>query len=400
MKILFYTDTAVPHLGGKSSHIIDLSEGLKVLGNEVHIISSSSIPKFQRYFDKFKKLSILHYKYTDFGTYSYKSMEITDRTIQKLVKEYLNKNNVDIISAQDPISALYAYELSGNKIPIVLTMHSYFGKSMTELTNDKKGMRQKDFDRLRDRDIKSLGIVQHLIAVDTRIKNDCETYIKSDSSLFVPCTTIPNFVNTEKYKPSLKEEKRIARNELEIPDEMRVMICVRRLVDKNGVFYAIEAMKKINGVILLIGGDGPNMNKLKNYVYNNSLTQKIRFLGGIDGELKKKVYAAADYSIVPSITVNGLQEATSISAIEGMSCGLVTIVSSIGGLRELVQDHVNGLLVPEKNSAMISAAVNDLQRNETEANYLSKNARKTVEEKYSHIAAAKKYYEVFRRAAQ
>ena len=399
MNILFFTDTAVPHLGGKSSHILDLSAGLKEIGHNTDIISETSLHGARLFGTKLKKLFIQHYKKSDFGTFSYKSMDITDRAIQRLLKDYLKYHKVDVISAQDPISALYAYEIVRNNIPIVLTMHSYFGKSMSELSDDKTSMRQKDFDRLRDRDVHALDVVKALVAVDTRIKEDSEVYIQNCANKGLKCVSIPNFVNTNTYRPSNKEEKLLARRALSIPDDKKVMICIRRLVDKNGVFYAVQAMKNIEGLVLLVGGDGPNMGKLKAFVSENHLEAKVRFLGGVDGELKRNVYSAADYAIVPSITVNGLQEATSVSAIEAMSCGLTTIVSGIGGLKELIHNDENGVLVDEKNSEMIAKVLTELLCDEERSVRLATAARESVMKNYSHIAGARKYFDIYKMAS-
>lgn len=398
MNILFYTDTAVPHLGGKSSHIIELKNGLEAIGHHADIISVCSISPIQRKIDKIKKVFILHYKKSDYGTYSYKSMKITDRSIQKVLKTYLKTHKVDVISAQDPASVLYAKEVVGESIPITLTMHSYFGKSMSVISNEKTEMRQKDYDRLRDRDLESLKIIKELITVDTRIKEDCEGYMEENPDFRVNTTAVPNFVNTDVYSPASKEEKAAAKEKLGVPADKKVMICIRRLVDKNGVFFAIEAMKKVEGVVLLVGGDGPNMEKLRKYVEENGLSDKVKLLGGVDGQMKKDVYSAADFAIVPSITVHGLQEATSISAIEAMSCGHCIIVSEIGGLAELVQNGENGISVPEQRSDLIAKELNGLLADDELRNKLLENARNTVIAKYSHIAAAEKYLNIFERA--
>jgi glycosyltransferase involved in cell wall biosynthesis len=322
-------------------------------------------------------------------------MEITDNSILKIAKKYLKHNHVDFISAQDPISAINIYKIVGNKIPIILTMHSYFGKSMSELSDKRNQMRQKDFDNLLIRDLKSLKVISALVSVDTRIKNDCDQHIQKMNIQGIPSYVIPNFVKTDIYKPASPQEKEKAKIKLSIPPSLKVIICIRRLVDKNGVFYAIEAMKNVNDAILLVGGEGPNKEALSQYIIDNNLSDKVRLLGGVQGELKKLVYQAADFAIVPSITVNGLQEATSISAIEAMSCGLATIASSIGGLKELIQNDQNGILVEEKNSQQISDAINHYINDPEGFSRICNQARQSVLDHYSHLVAAQKYFEVF-----
>lgn len=392
MNILFYTNTDVPHLGGKSSHICDLKDGLIATGNKADIISALSVKGSLLNSTKLKKVFIQPLRYIDKWLYSRKSLEMTDKAIQRLLIEYLKEHKVDLIAAQDPISAIYAHEVVGNSIPVTLTMHSYFGKGMSDISGDEKGKRH--FDIIRERDLNSIEVVRAIIGVDTRIKEDCEAFT-GDRRPELPVYVIPNFVNTDTYKPATMKEKQTAKKYFEIPETKKVAICIRRLCDKNGVIFAVKAMEKVENTVLLVGGDGPNMESIRSYVNEHNLSSKVKLLGGVEGEIKANMYAAADYALVPSITVNGLQEATSISAIEAMACGNVLIASGIGGLKELVQNDENGVLVDEQSEDQIAAALNELNANEQKVKILSDFARKTVIEKYSHIAGANKYLQVF-----
>lgn len=392
MNILFYTNTDVPHLGGKSSHICDLRDGLIATGNKADIISALSVKGAILKRAKLKKVFIQPLRYIDKWLYSRKSLEITDRAIQQILKEYIRTHKVDLISAQDPISAIYAHELVGDSVPVTLTMHSYFGKGMSDISNDEKAKRH--FDIIRERDLNSIDVVRAIIGVDTRIKEDCETFTKILRPQ-LPVYAIPNFVNTDIYKPATKEEKQDAIQYFNIPESKKVVICIRRLCDKNGVIFAVKAMEKVEDTILLVGGDGPNMESIRSYVLKHNLEPKVKLLGGVEGEVKANMYAVADYALVPSITLHGLQEATSISAIEAMACGIVLIASGIGGLKELVQNGDNGILVDEQSADQISTVLNDLNHNEQKIATLSEAARKTVIKKYSHIAGANNYLQVF-----
>lgn len=392
MNILFYTNTDVPHLGGKSSHICDLRDGLIATGNKADIISALSIKGAILKRTKLKKIFIQPLRYIDKWLYSRKSLEITDRAIQQILKEYIRTHKVDLISAQDPISAIYAHELVGDSVPITLTMHSYFGKGMSDISHDAKG--KQHFDIIKERDLNSIEVVRAIVGVDTRIKEDCEIFTNARRPE-LPVYTIPNFVNTDTYKPATTKEKRDAKQYFNIPESKKVAICIRRLCDKNGVIFAVKAMEKVGDTILLVGGDGPNMESIRSYVREHNLESKVKLLGGVEGEVKANMYAVADYALVPSITVHGLQEATSISAIEAMACGMVLIASGIGGLKELVQNGDNGILVDEQSADQISTVLNDLNHNEQKIATLSEAARKTAIEKYSHIAGANKYLQVF-----
>ena len=46
----------------------------------------------------------------------------------------------------------------------------------------------------------------------------------------------------------------------------------------------------------------------------------------------RELYRAAYAVVIPSVTVSGTQENTSIAALEGMACGTVVVATDIGGL--------------------------------------------------------------------
>jgi glycosyltransferase involved in cell wall biosynthesis len=107
-----------------------------------------------------------------------------------------------------------------------------------------------------------------------------------------------------------------------------IILVPRRLVPKNGVEYAIDAIKSIsNGnVKLLIAGDGPLLAKLES---KSDRDERIQFLGAISYNEIDEYYKLSDIILIPSITSNNIQEATSISMLEGMACEKYVICSNI-----------------------------------------------------------------------
>ena len=78
--------------------------------------------------------------------------------------------------------------------------------------------------------------------------------------------------------------------------------------------------------------------------------------------------------MVPSVPCRGVIEATSISAIEAMACGCGLVASNIGGLSEIVENNVTGILVESGNSGAIAMAINQILNDKTVFSRLSTNA--------------------------
>lgn len=68
--------------------------------------------------------------------------------------------------------------------------------------------------------------------------------------------------------------------------------------------------------------------------------------------------------------------------LEAMACGVPVISTSTSGIPEVITHQYNGLLVKEKNSFELAEAIEKLYYNYEECIFLSKNARKTIEDKF------------------
>lgn len=388
MKILIIASDNIPHVGGKSTHIYDLKDGLEKLGNDVDIVSYASIPKPVKLITEtlFKLVRIVNkQKY-------YILMQKVKINLLSLYLKYFYKKDIDIISGQDTHSILatkYVYK----NTPKVLTMHTYFA---IEPTLDG-GIIIKDskyYKELLDLELSSIKYLNKIICVDNRIKEHVKEFVKEEKII----ESIMNFTNTDKYSPVSVEEKNSLKSKYGLDKYECIITCTRRLVEKNGVKYAVESIKHLSNnksVLLLIIGDGQCKDSIIEKIEQLNLKDKIKLIGSIDNELILEYYLLSDIVLVPSITVNNLQEATSISAIEAMSCGIPVVASEIGGLKELINNNTNGILVAEKNSEDIAKACSSLMINNGYREAISKNARESIVKEHSHLNVAKKFNSIF-----
>ncbi|MCD6563419.1 MAG: glycosyltransferase family 4 protein [Thermoproteales archaeon] len=100
------------------------------------------------------------------------------------------------------------------------------------------------------------------------------------------------------------------------------------------------------------------------------------------GKIKDKelpaVYNNADLFVLPSL----YGESFGIVVLEAMASGVPVIVSNIGGLKEIVNNPVDGILLEKNDPKEIYEKIMMLYKNPDLRRYLSKNARRKVEEKY------------------
>ena len=75
----------------------------------------------------------------------------------------------------------------------------------------------------------------------------------------------------------------------------------------------------------------------------------LLFLGFIEEQNKIELLSIADIVIVPSIILdNGETEGMPVVILESMAAGRAIIASNVSGVSDVIEDGVNGILVPQK----------------------------------------------------
>jgi glycosyltransferase involved in cell wall biosynthesis len=168
-------------------------------------------------------------------------------------------------------------------------------------------------------------------------------------------------------------------------DEKIIFLFLARIEKDKGIFTAIDAYSKFRNEYwekdscLVIAGDGPDLESVREYVSKNNL-QEIIFLGSVSNESKKKVLFESNIMIFPTLT-EGLPN----SILEGMLHGMPVISRTTGGIPEIVHQGVNGYLTdsfdPEiyKNFMLDLATNRDLYIQIAENNHQVAKNRFTVE---------------------
>ncbi|HEX4209402.1 MAG TPA: glycosyltransferase family 4 protein [Candidatus Binataceae bacterium] len=115
----------------------------------------------------------------------------------------------------------------------------------------------------------------------------------------------------------------------------------------------------------------------------------IRMLGACDDPYP--ILAALDLFVMPS-----LAEGLGVAALEAMACGLPVIASAIGGLRDLVKNRVNGLLVPPGDSPALATAIRELARAPAMREIMGEAGRFHVANDFSIAAMANRTLALYR----
>jgi glycosyltransferase involved in cell wall biosynthesis len=171
----------------------------------------------------------------------------------------------------------------------------------------------------------------------------------------------------------------------ESPEEDYALF-VGRLVATKGVPYLLEAMKDVD-TRLVICGDGPARSSLERMASRLGIENKVTFEGRVSEERKADLFAGCKMLVMPS-----LFESLGLAAAEAMSYGKPVIAAKAGGLPEVVGN--GGIVVPPRNSRMISEAMNTLLRDEALRHDLGIKAKERAAQ-YSWDLAVEKMEKIY-----
>ena len=164
---------------------------------------------------------------------------------------------------------------------------------------------------------------------------------------------IPNFVNLEEYRLDPA-----ARHERLAPAGHRVITHISNFREVKRVKDVIRIFARIRRAFpatLIMVGDGPDRGEAEQEAQSLGVTESVRFLGRLDRVAS--ILQATDLFLLPSQS-----ESFGLAALEAMAYSAPTVANRAGGLPEVIEDGVSGILEPPGSvEAMGRRAVELLQ---------------------------------------
>jgi glycosyltransferase involved in cell wall biosynthesis len=155
------------------------------------------------------------------------------------------------------------------------------------------------------------------------------------------------------------------------------MLFVGRLSDEKGIETIVRAAKLAPDIAFKIVGRGPEMERLHRLAEG---AENVEFMGFRMGEELADLYRGAMAVLLPS----RVHENFPLTILEAMAAGKPVIASEVGGVPEIVEDRVNGLLVNPVDLHGWVEAIMRLAYDEDVRRFMSAAARNTVEQRF-HI---------------
>jgi colanic acid/amylovoran biosynthesis glycosyltransferase len=180
------------------------------------------------------------------------------------------------------------------------------------------------------------------------------------------------------------------------------LLTVGRLVEKKGIADVVEAVARARhrgaSVVLRIIGDGPLRAQIEAQVRALGLADVVTLLGAQPHQVVARELAQAHLFAAPSVRGRDGSEDASINTLkEAMATGLPVVSTWHGGIPELVEHEVSGLLVPERDADALAGALIALVEAPGRWAAMGRSGRARVEQEHALDVANRKLLSVYHR---
>jgi len=200
---------------------------------------------------------------------------------------------------------------------------------------------------------------------------------------------IPNGVDT-KYFDSRRYSSGHLKLQLKLIDKKVCLYCGRldswAGVDMISQFCKKFKNKNLNVRFVLIGSGAKE---------EFSFSENAVLMKEVPYERVPEILEVADVILVPFPDNEVSRSASPLKLFEGMAMSKVVVASEVDGIKEVISNGENGVLVNPNNIAGWVKAILNLLSDDSLARKIGENARRTVEEKYDWELLANRYEKVF-----
>jgi len=371
MKICMIFSAPFPPEEGIGNYVNGLSKELLLRGHEIVGITRGGLFKF----DEIAQGDLRIIRAPFLPAYPI-HVQIHSLAVQKIVKRL--EPTVELFHVHSPLSPV-----PDTKRPIVATFHTMMMQEIKHL--DIGGYRNllarsqtMTFSRRLEKQL--LRRSSEVAVVSNEVRESLREYEITD---FQNVSVVFNGVDCEKFSQSKLER---------VPGRL---LYTGRLDARKGIFDLIEAIRYIeqNDLELLIVGKGPLLQPIIKRIESWDLKNKIRILGHLSINALIDLYQNTELFILPS-----RYEGLPTVLLEAMSCGTPCIATSVGGVPDLIENDVDGVLVPPGNPAALGSAIENLHANPKKREALGRKAREKIVGGFSWSSIASRYESIYRKA--
>jgi N-acetyl-alpha-D-glucosaminyl L-malate synthase BshA len=368
--------TCYPTYGGSGVVATELGIELAARGHDVHFITSS--PPFRLTGREsnihFHQVELFHYPLFEHPPY--------DLALATRMAEVAEFYKLDLLHVHyaipHSVSAYLARQMlltRGLHLPFITTLHgtdiTLVGLDPSYLPITRFGIEQSD------------GVTAISAYLGQRTHDAFQ--------IATPIEIIRNFVNCDVYQANPDLIAAMRPRYAEADEKLLVHLSnfrpVKRVADVIRVFAQVAAAMPAR---LMLIGDGPDRSTAEHLARSLGIASRIHFVGKQDNV--NELLPLADLLVMPSE-----MESFGLAALEAMACRVPTIATRVGGVPELIDDGVNGLLFEVGDTDGMAHAAIALLQDEARLESMSNAARRTAKDNFCAYSIVEKYEMYYRK---
>jgi len=332
--------TCYPTYGGSGALATELGLALARRGHEIHFISYASPFRLRGFAERvfFHEVDTTTARYPLFDHFPY-TLALASKQYEVARREALDILHVHYAIPHATTAWLAREMIQGQRpLKVITTLH---GTDITLVGQEASFYEITKF---------SIERSDEVTAVSSFLRDETYRTFGCDSC---DVRVIPNFVNLEEYRidPHACRDG-LAPSGHRVITHMSNFREVKRVKDVVRIFARI---RRAMPATLLMVGDGPERSDAEQEAEQLGVTESVRFLGRLDRVAT--ILQATDLFLLPSQS-----ESFGLAALEAMACGAPAVASRVGGIPEVVEDGVSGILEPPGSvEAMARRSVDLLQ---------------------------------------
>ena len=360
MNICILISTPFPPEEGIGNYVYGISTKLIEAGHEVTVMTRGSWNKTQK--EVIDGIKVIKAPYMPIYPFY---MHLHGIFVNKIFKSI--ESQIDVVHIHSPLSPLIKTSL-----PLVTTIHTPM------LTTHNQYVKIESvyslFSKISARfvsyplELKLIQASDMVTTITKSIAQELKEYHFDPEEVVV----IGNGVDEKFFVP--------AQNKIE--DDNKYIMYAGRMDREKGLFDLVECGEHIcnqrSDISFILAGRGRDLNKLKKKVRKLGLRDKFIFLGQVGKDQLVQLYQNATIFAFPSY-----HEGLPTVLLEAMSCGLPIVATDVRGNRDLISSGEDGLLVPPRSPKEMADTILMLLDDEKMQRRLGKNARKTIEDRYT-----------------
>ena len=317
-----------PTYGGSGVVATELGKALADRGHQVHFVSNSLPARLDVFRENlyFHEVSMVHYPLFEHSPYV---LALTGKLVEVVREQKLDLLHVHYAIPHATAAHLAREILAGQgiRVKVITTLH---GTDITLVGKDPNYA-----------PVVSFAIQQSdaVTAVSDFLRDETHRYFDCRKKVI----TVPNFVDLHRFTPSVRPGLR----ERFCPEGHRLLIHISNFRRVKRIDRVVEWFHRISDQVpssLLMVGDGPELPRAEQSVREGGLSGKVHFIGRQDPV--ESLLGVSDLLLLPSET-----ESFGLAALEALACGVPVMSSDAGGLPELIEDGLGGILVSENGQA-------------------------------------------------